>query len=467
MTAQGQSDPDRRHVEPVSSSGGPGSPEGPGAGGGGVIGVSGGVAGGGMGGMPGGVPGPMPFDYAERQKKLLLRVVRIGFLILFAVVTGLSLFGGGLAGGVDAAAYWPVTLAIAVVVAGSVAAVDLLTPTRKITTIVSVLVGLSAAMLATAAIGFVIDLLAQTYGDIRPDSNPVINIVKILIGTGLSYLAISTVLQTQDDFRLVIPYVEFAKQIRGTRPMVLDSSALIDERVYALAQTGAVQAPLVIPRFVIEELQALADSGDAAKRVKGRRALDLVGRMLRSPTLDVSVDGRPVPAKAVDQMLIELAKAMPGVIVTTDSGLARVAGIHDVAVVNMHELAAAVRPSVQPGERVRLGIVKGGEQAGQGVGYLADGTMVVVEDGADRIGEEVEAVAVSSVGTSAGRLIFARVVDGQRGMVEAAGPGEEGADTSVGRERESPGNGAERTGESGARPGTRPRRPASPRNPRR
>jgi uncharacterized protein YacL len=341
-----------------------------------------------------------------RQRRLLLRIVRIGFTVLFAVVTGLSLFGGGLAGA-DAAAYWPITLVIALTVAAVTIAVDLLTPRKKVSTIVGVLFGLLAAMLATAALGFVIDLLAATYGEI-PSGDPRITIIKILIGTGMAYLAIATVLQTQDDFRLVIPYVEFAKQLRGPRPLLLDSSALIDARFADLAETGILQAPVIIPRFVIDELQLLADSDDKPRRSKGRRGLDLIGRLQRSAHVDVTVDETPVPGKAVDQMLVELARRTPGMIVTTDTALARIAAIHSVPVVNVHDLAAALRPSFVAGEPLRLRVLKPGEQPGQGVGYLDDGTMVVVEDGEPLIGQTVELTVTSTLQTSAGRLVFAR-----------------------------------------------------------
>ncbi|MEZ6317264.1 MAG: hypothetical protein R3B49_00730 [Phycisphaerales bacterium] len=353
-------------------------------------------------------PGLNPYEQTVRQRKLLLRVVRVGFVILFATVTGLSLFGGGLAGQ-DAPLYWKLTLTVAFAVAGVVVAIDLMTPTKKISTIVSVIVGLIAAMLATVAIGFIIDLLAQTYGDINPNDNPVISILKILIGTGLAYLAISTVLQTQDDFRLVIPYVEFAKQIRGSRPLVLDTSALIDARIADLGDTGVVQSPLIIPRFVVEELQQLSDSGEKMKRAKGRRGLDLIGRLQRAGRLDVTIDNTPIPGVAVDQMLVELAQQLNALIVTTDSGLARVAQIRGVSVINMNEVANAVKLTVIPGQVLRVTLTKAGEQPGQGVGYLDDGTMVVAEDGGDLVGEDVELTVTSSMQTSAGRLIFGRV----------------------------------------------------------
>ncbi|GJM19541.1 MAG: PIN/TRAM domain-containing protein [Phycisphaeraceae bacterium] len=409
---------------------------------------------------PSAVIPPNPYEAALRQRDILLRVVRIAFAILFVVVTGLSLIGGTFTSE-DAPRYWPLTLFLAMSIAAIAVAIDLLTPTKKISTIVSVMVGLMAAMLATAAVGFVIDLLASTY-DIQSsdpnEPNPVISIIKILIGVGLAYLFISTVLQTQDDFRLVIPYVEFAKQIRGSRPLVLDTSSLIDARIADVAETGLIQAPAIVPRFVIEELQTLSDSGDKLKRARGRRGLDLVGKLQRSGRLDISIDETRVPGLGVDQMLIELGKQLGAIIVTTDSGLARVAGIQGVSVVNVNDLANAMKMSVIPGHTLRVHLNKVGEQPGQGVGYLEDGTMVVAEDGREYVGTDVELTVTSSMQTSAGKLIFGRVggerADDDGELDEPEGDGADDRPRSAGPERE---------------PRSPVRRPtgSSPRNPRR
>jgi uncharacterized protein YacL len=302
-----------------------------------------------------------------------------------------------------------------------VAIIDVFTTRKKIGTLFSVFFGLMAAMLATYAIGAVLDLLANIWtSDLRPGGavTGVIATAKVLIGIGLAYLCITTVLQTQDDFRLVIPYVEFAKQIRGPRPFVLDSSALIDARIVDLCQAGMVQSPLVIPAFVVAELQLLADSSDKLRRAKGRRGLDVISRLQRVPGLDVSLDETPVPGKAVDQMLVEFARAMPAVIVTADVGLARVAAIQGVKVLNLNDVANALKPSLIPGEQLAVRLLRPGEQPGQAVGYLEDGTMVVAEDGASRIGQEATLSVTSMLQTSAGRLIFGRVVP------EGATPGE-------------------------------------------
>jgi uncharacterized protein YacL len=216
-------------------------------------------------------------------------------------------------------------------------------------------------------------------------------------------------MQTQDDFRLVIPYVEFAKQVRGAKPLLLDTSALIDARIVDVSATRILQSSLVIPRFVITELQQLADSHDKLRRTKGRRGLEVVTKLQRQGTTDVIIDDMPVPGVGVDQMLVELARRMPGLIVTNDVGLARLAEIGGVGIINLNDLSNALKPALVPGEQLTLMLIKPGEQRDQAVGYLEDGTMVVAEDGFPFLNQRVTLVVTSTLQTSAGRLIFGRM----------------------------------------------------------
>ena len=355
-------------------------------------------------------PDQTPIERVERQRALILRVVRVAFLVLMVTVTLLAIIdvdANAAETGRDLLVFgWPITVSIALVLAAGVLAADVLSPAKKISTLVSIGVGLLAAMLATVAFGFVLDLLASSYGI---ENAALLNLTKLLAGVCLAYLGISIVLQTEDDFRLVIPYVEFAKQLRGAQPLILDSSALIDARIADVAQTGFVQSPIVVPAFVMAELQLLADSGDRLQRSKGRRGLELITRLQRDPNVDVSIDETPIPGKAVDQMLVELALQLPGVIVTTDTALAQIGAIRGVAVLNMNQLAQAMRSPVTPGETIEIEIDKPGEQPGQGVGYLPDGTMVVVENGEPAIGTHQAVTVASSLQTAAGRMIFARI----------------------------------------------------------
>jgi len=400
-----------------------------------------------------------PLESSEKQRRFIVRLVRMAFFIVITTVALVTVIqrasdrggdqpgftaatrptqttapanrtGGSQTPAASIAAEieipWWVPVAIAVGLFGIVVLIDLATPNKKISSISGVLFGLLAGVLATVAISAVIELALQVWLPERAllAIRPLILLIKPLLGIALCYLGITTVLQTQDDFRLVIPYVEFSKQIRGTKPLVLDTSALIDARVADLGATGLIQAPLIIPRFVVAELQALADSSDKLKRARGRRGLEVVTRLQRQGTIDVTIDDTPVASMAVDQMLVELTQRLTGRLVTTDLGLTRVAQIQGVMVLNMHEIAAACKPALIPGEQIVLKVVKGGEQAGQGVGYLDDGTMVVVEHGAMLIGSESQVLVTSTLQTAAGRMVFAKPLPGAtepRRTVESEG----------------------------------------------
>lgn len=349
---------------------------------------------------------------------MLLRVVRLSFFVLMLTFSFLALLQVRETNSITqslAITWWvPVLFAIALFVIAL--AIDIATPKKKLSTIAGVFFGVLGGMVATIALGFLVDLLLESWVA-NPDAietlKPIVNSIKILLGIALCYLGISTVLQTQDDFRLVIPYVEFAKQLRGVRPLLLDTSCLIDARIVDIAQTNFLLVPLVIPRFVLDELQRLSDSAEPAKRVRGRRGLDSAQRLQRIARLDISIDESHMPLKSVDQMLVELAKAMPALVVTSDIGLARNAQIQGVGVLNLNDLANALKPSLLPGSAVSVRLIRQGEQPAQGVGYLDDGTMVVAEDGAGRIGQAVTLTVTGALQTSGGRLIFARLADGE------------------------------------------------------
>jgi uncharacterized protein YacL len=383
--------------------------------------------------------------------------------LLFVIEVGGQVDATGLP--FELATRWWLPLTASVVLCGLFLTADVITPNKKIRTIAGIIFGLVAGLIATLALGFVIDLVAASW---EIADATVVDATKVLLGISLVYLGITTVLQTQDDFRLVIPYVEFAKQIRGPRPLVLDSSALIDARIAELVETGLVQAPLLVPHFVLSELQALADSGDKLKRGKGRRGLEVVTRLQRSARADVTIDETVVPGTSVDQMLVELARQLPAMVVTGDVALARMAGFQNVPVLNLNDVANALKPSFVPGETLELDLVKPGEQDGQAVGYLEDGTMVVAEDGAIAIGERVVLTVRSSLQTSAGRMIFARLQDpgafanGAVRTDDASGA----SDSSDGAEITPPAP-PTKPARSGPRPPKPPSRTARPRSPRR
>jgi uncharacterized protein YacL len=227
------------------------------------------------------------------------------------------------------------------------------------------------------------------------------------------YIAISTLLQTKDEFRFIIPYVEFSKQVKGAKPLVLDTSVIIDGRIADICDTRFIDTKLIVPRFVLQELQSVADSSDKLKRNRGRRGLDMLKRMQNNPKVELQMHEANLPIlrdiHKVDERLVVLAKALDARVVTNDYNLNKIAQLQGVEVINLNELANALKSVALPGEQMTVRLIKPGDQYGQGVGYLEDGTMVVVEQGRSMIGQEVSITVTSVLQTPAGRMIFGRL----------------------------------------------------------
>ena len=345
-----------------------------------------------------------------RAQRILMTVLRSIFVVVLISVVVLTV-ASNRTGALDFGFSTVVGLLLAAVALGLlVITVDALTPNKRLAWVVGIFVGTMLGLVAAVAVGSIIDLVAGAW-DLRESGATYLSLGKVMLGIILVYLSISVVLTTRDDFRLVIPYVEFARQVRGTRPLLLDTSALVDGRIEDLARTGIIDAPVIVAQFVIDELQALADSGDAAKRARGRRGLEVLQRMRSNPWIDLEVEELRAEGRGVDRALVEAAKADRFRIVTTDSGLERVAEINGVACLNLHAVAGALRPGQAAGDEFALAVVRRGENPHQGVGFLDDGTMVVVDHGAALVGSTVGVVVTNSVQTSAGRLVFARVLE--------------------------------------------------------
>ena len=193
------------------------------------------------------------------------------------------------------------------------------------------------------------------------------------------------------------------------KPKILDTSVIIDGRIADIADSGFVEGVLVVPGFVLEELQHIADSSDVLKRNRGRRGLDILNRMQKDGNLSVQIVDRAFDDAEVDAKLIKLARLMDATILTNDFNLNKVAELHGVVVLNINELANALKPVVLPGEEMTVHVVKDGKESGQGVAYLDDGTMVVVDGGRRHIGDSVGVLVTSVLQTSAGRMIFAKL----------------------------------------------------------
>ena len=242
------------------------------------------------------------------------------------------------------------------------------------------------------------------------------NPVQLVIGLVLCYVCISLLMQTKNDFRFIIPYVEFAKEVKGLKPCILDTSVVIDGRIADVVETHIIDGQLIMPKFVIGELQGIADSSDRMRRGRGRRGLDILNRLRNNPDIELVIYERDLPEFAglsVDLKLVALTKHLQGKLVTNDYNLNKVARLQGVTVINLNDLANAMKPVFLPGENIDVRIVKAGEEPGQGVGYLEDGTMVVVELGRDRINQTVPVSVTSVLQTSAGRMVFGKLENGR------------------------------------------------------
>ncbi len=287
---------------------------------------------------------------------------------------------------------------------------DILIPKKRVNWMSSVYFGLFVGLLLTAALGLAITPL------IPPQANEVVQQriwanIMLVTGTVLCYICISFLVQTRDDFRFIIPYVEFQKNLRGNKPFILDTSVVIDGRIADVMETMIIDNQLIMPRFAMIELQHIADSADRGRRTRGRRGLDILNRLQNMAGVDFQIDDTDLPefrGQPVDLKLVALAKHFEGRLMTNDYNLNKVAKLQGVDVINLNDLANALKPVFLPGERLDVDVVKNGEEANQGIAYLDDGTMVVIDNGRDHVGERAVVTVTSVLQTSAGRMIFGR-----------------------------------------------------------
>ena len=241
--------------------------------------------------------------------------------------------------------------------------------------------------------------------------NPVASWLPLILGMILCYICTSLLLQTRDDFRFLIPYVEFARDVKGLRPNILDASAIVDGRVADLAETGLFQSRFVVPSFVVDELQQAADSPDKQRRLRGRRGLDVLGMLRDNKTVDIEVlapTNETDSDSSEEQRVVAMARQLGGRILTSDPNVVKIASVRSVQALSINDIALALKPTFVAGDMLDVRLVKPGEGPGQGVGYLDDGTMVVVENSREQIGRTVQASVTSTLQTSAGRLVFAK-----------------------------------------------------------
>jgi uncharacterized protein YacL len=316
---------------------------------------------------------------------------------------------------------------------------------KQIATISAVYFGLLFGLLLGWLFSLALEpIIKSAYTAPADQVNQLVLIWRFVVTVICCYVAISTLVQTKDDFRFIIPYVEFAKQVKGGRPMVLDTSVIIDGRIADLCDTRVVDTKLVVPRFVLQELQAIADSSDKMKRNRGRRGLDILKRLQSNPKIELEMhegsvgEVRPGEKIRVDERLVLFTKAIGGRVVTNDFNLNKIAQLQGVDVINLNEVANSLKTVALPGEYLQVRVVKPGDQIGQGVGYLDDGTMVVIEQGRHLIGQETPILVTSVLQTPAGRMIFGRPEGRPSGAYSPVGGPSSTSLPPVGRSQEPP-----------------------------
>lgn len=235
--------------------------------------------------------------------------------------------------------------------------------------------------------------------------------VRVALFVICPYLAAVIALRGKDEFNLVIPYVRFVPHEVDVPLVVIDTSVLIDGRVARVCESGFLTSAIVIPRFVLNELRAIADSGDPHKQARGRRGLDVLNDLRKIKNLDIRIIESDVGKREeVDAKLVFLAQSMRAKLMTTDYNLAKMAEFHGVTWLNLNSLAKSLRPELMLGERLEVELVKPGKEEGQAIGFIEDGSMVVVNNGRGSIGRRVQAEIVSILPTAGGKMIFARQV---------------------------------------------------------
>jgi len=237
-------------------------------------------------------------------------------------------------------------------------------------------------------------------------------VVRLIVYSTFAYLGMMLAMRSnRDEFSLIIPYVRFTRETMEHESLVLDTSVIIDGRIADLCATGFISRSLIVPRFVLSELQALADSREPMKRDRGRRGLDILNQLQNSREIELTIHESESGEGPVDERLVRTAKLLQARLLTNDNALGQVARLQQVPTLNLNDLARALRPTVAAGDELELQLVKEGREVHQAVGYLPDGTLIVVNHARAKIGTSAKIVVSSALQTAGGRLIFAELKD--------------------------------------------------------
>jgi uncharacterized protein YacL len=269
--------------------------------------------------------------------------------------------------------------------------------------------GLSSAVFGLI-LGLIMSKLVSDAFSLAPISPGTMSIIRVSLTLVFCYLGMVIGLRGKDEFNIIIPYVRLRRQDQSEEAVVLDTSVIIDGRIVDIYKTKFLSGKIIIPRFVLKELQQIADSTDPIKRQRGRRGLEILHNFQKEAGQDITLHEEDFPEiNEVDAKLVKLAKLLEAKILTVDFNLNRVAAIQGIKVLNINELVNALKPVVFPGEEMQVKLIKEGKEHSQAVGYLDDGTMVVVEDARRFIGQEVKVAVTSVLQTQAGKMIFTRL----------------------------------------------------------
>jgi uncharacterized protein YacL len=269
--------------------------------------------------------------------------------------------------------------------------------------------GLSSAVFGLI-LGLIMAKLVTDAFSLAPISAASLTLVRVILTLIFCYLGMVIGLRGKDEFNIIIPYVRLRRQDQTEELILLDTSVIIDGRILDICKTKFLEGKIVIPQFVLKELQQIADSTDPIKRQRGRRGLEILHAIQKEGGIDITLHEEEFPeVPEVDAKLVKLAKLLEAKIMTVDFNLNRVASLQGIKVLNINELANALKPVIFPGEHMQIKLLKEGKEHNQAVGYLDDGTMVVVEDARRLLGQEVKVVVTSVLQTQAGRMIFTKL----------------------------------------------------------
>ena len=273
------------------------------------------------------------------------------------------------------------------------------------------LVKMEIKELITGVSGIVIGLIIANLIGVALNGYGIVGTgITVILNITLGVLGYRVATRKRDELEMPMFSKSAQTKVSAGRPKILDTSVIIDGRILDLLHTGFIEGKIVIPTFVLDELRHIADSSDSLKRNRGRRGLDILNEIQKQ--LDVPVIIKEFNTKEkieVDSKLLKMAEKMDAYVVTNDYNLNKVAEVQGVRVLNINELANAVKPMLIPGEEMTVTIIKAGKENGQGIAYLNDGTMIVIEGGSERIGETLQVVVTSVLQTSAGRMIFTKI----------------------------------------------------------